>query len=130
MKLLNFKIIWSTVTACILGAVLIVLSFYLGNSSKEVAINIAVMVLGISLGWLIGIIISPYSVNEKKMFSEYTKAIGVFASGYLVGKIDRFIEALLRPDFILDSTIGFRFIAFISSLVIAIMITFVYRHYA
>jgi len=64
------------------------------------------------------------------MFSMYAKAVGVFASGYLVGKIDKVIDRLFDPAFILMPLISFRLIAFIASLIIAVIIVFDFRYYA
>ena len=82
-----------------------------------------------SLGWLFGILLSPYSNDEGKKFTQYAKAFGVFASGYLVGKVDKVIEKMLEPDFILNSDHGFRVMAFMASVIIALVITFVFRRY-
>lgn len=77
-----------------------------------------------------GILISPYDTEESKRFSVYTKAVGVFASGYFVGKIDKLVEKVFGPEFVFESVHGFRIIAFLSAAIVAMLITFIYRWYA
>jgi len=100
---MNYKIIGSTGIGSILLLVLVKLSFDMTTTPVETALNLAILVLGVACGWLLGILISPYSSAEHEEFSAYAKAFGVFASGYLVAKLDKVIEELFKPEFILDS---------------------------
>jgi hypothetical protein len=133
---MNWKIKCSTIAGLLISATIIILSFYVsedknGNFAKIVLVlNLAILALGFSVGWVIGIMISPYDNKETARFSALSKAVGVFASGYLVGKIDKLVEKILNPDFILDSVHGFRAISFITAVIVAMLITFVYRWYA
>lgn len=126
---MNYKLIGSATTGLVLGGTVTYLSFALGEDFKASALNLLIVVLGLALGWLLGILLSPYSGTEEKMFSEYAKAFGVFASGYLVGKVDKVIEELFQPDFILDSIHGFRVMAFVAALIIGLLVTFIFRRY-
>ena len=79
----------------LLVAVAIVVPLYLGlvflsvrlgkekDDFGDVALNLALIVLGSSLGWLIGIFLSPYDGGEEERFSGYASAISAFVSGYL-----------------------------------------------
>ncbi|MCI0513786.1 hypothetical protein L0128_11275 [candidate division KSB1 bacterium] len=105
--------------------------FALGRiSPQSIALNLLLVVFGLALGWLLGILVSPYSSREAKKCSEYAKVLGVFVSGYLVAKIDPVIAALFNPTFVLDFIPGFRLIAFLVSLTIGLLITFVFRQYS
>ena len=126
---MNWKVIGSTSAAVLLGGTMVVLSFCIGENMTVVVLNLAVLTLGFSVGWVIGILISPYDTEESKRFSVLTKAVGVFASGYLVGKIDKLVERLFNPDFVLDSIHGFRIIAFLTAAIVAMLVTFIYRWY-
>ena len=88
--------------------------FYIGASNKDIALNLTMIVFGISLGWLTGIVASPYTNNEEAKFTTFTKAFGVFVSGYLIGKIDGLIESLSAPQIIMESVNGFRFLTAVS----------------
>jgi hypothetical protein len=126
---MNYKLIGSATTGLVLGGTVTYLSFALGEDFNASALNLLIVVLGLALGWLLGILLSPYSGAEEKKFSEYAKAFGVFASGYLVAKVDKVIEALFQPDFILDSIHGFRVMAFVAALIIGLVVTFIFRRY-
>lgn len=126
---MNYKLLGSAMTGLVLGGTVTYLSFALGEDFKASSLNLLIVVLGLSLGWLLGILLSPYSHAEEKKFTEYAKAFGVFASGYLVGKVDKVIEAMFQPDFILDFVHGFRIMSFMAALIIALVVTFVFRRY-
>lgn len=129
---MNYKLLGSLATAvCLAGTLLyLAVDFKAGTTVPPVTLNVMVVLLGIAFGWLFGILLSPYSEDEKNKFSEYAKAFGVFASGYLVGKTDKVVEELFKPDFILDSVHGFRVMAFVSAFLISLITTFVFRRYA
>jgi hypothetical protein len=126
---ISYKLIGSSAAGLVLGGTVTYLSYAMGDDFKASSLNILIVVLGLALGWLLGILLSPYSDTEEKKFTEYAKAFGIFASGYLVGKIDKVIEALFQPDFILDSVHGFRVMSFIAALIISLVFTFVFRRY-
>ncbi len=126
---MNYKLIGSAATGLALGGTVTYLSYAVGDNFKDSSLNLLIVVLGFAFGWLLGILLSPYSEKEEKKFTEYAKAFGVFASGYLVGKADKAIEALFRPEFILDSTHGFRVMSFMAAVIISLVFTFVFRRY-
>ena len=87
------------------------------------------MVFGAVIGWIVGILSSPYGPSEEKRFSSLVKAVSVFISGYALAKIDPIITALARPELVLSAVIGFRALAFIVFFFLALIITYVYRQY-
>jgi hypothetical protein len=126
---MNYKL-WGGVTcAGSLGIMIIVLCWFVGDRSA-VPMNLTVTAMGFAVGWLLGILLSPYSKNEQARFTTYASAFGVFASGYLVGKVDKVLEAIFDPQFILDSVHGFRSLAFATSLILGLIVTFMFRQYA
>ena len=127
---MNWKLIGSSISGILLLAALVVLCFYVGDTSIATAVNLAVIIFGVSIGWIIGIVVSPYSVKEQARFTALSKAVAVFASGYLAAKIDKLVEKLLDPSFALESVHGFRLLARLSAFTLATVITFVYRQYA
>ena len=71
------------------GVYLIVLAIsaqYSANG-KEFALNVAAGTLGLALGWVLGIIISPSSKDEQSEFSLLTKAVSTFLTGYVLGYV-------------------------------------------
>jgi predicted permease len=128
--MMNWKILGSSISAAILLGALFLLSFQIGDSKAATAMNIVVIVFGVSGGWLLGIVVSPYSKKEQSRFTALSKAVAVFGSGYAVGKIDKLIEKLLDPTLVLESVHGFRLLSAASALLLALIVTFVYRQYA
>lgn len=127
---MNYKLTVSAISAVVLGGTVVYLSLVVGEDAKAASsLNLLIVVLGLSIGWLFGILLSPYSESEEKKFTNYAKAFGIFASGYLIGKVDKVLEELLKPDFILDSVHGFRVMAFAAAFVVGLVITFVFRRY-
>jgi hypothetical protein len=135
MPLLNQKIVltkpvlFAGIAAGIMELELLVCCFVVASDRRGYAVNISILVLGTSLGWILGMAISPYDVKEKGDFGAYLKAVSAFFSGYLVAKIDplaRYFEPMFRstPD------AGFRLILFFSALIVAMGMTFVNRRYA
>ena len=127
---MNWKLWGSTLTAALLAAMLIVLALLIGESPSSRYINIALLVLGACSGWLVGTVVSPYDPKEEREFSTYTKAFTAFVSGYAVAKIDKTVEAIFAPAFLLQPLSGFRVIGFVSAFIIAMLITFFFRRYA
>jgi hypothetical protein len=129
---MNYKLLGSSATAACLAGTLLYLAvdFKAGTTVPPLTLNVMVVLLGLAFGWLFGILLSPYSEDEKNKFSEYAKAFGVFASGYLVGKTDKVVEELFKPEFILDSVHGFRVMAFVSAFLISMITTFIFRRYS
>ena len=127
---MNYKIIGSTAAALVLGITLFGLSFFVGQGTEVRALNLAVLVLGAATGWLVGVLVSPYNVREAQAFPKYAATVSAFASGYLVSKLDRVLEEILKPESLFSPIMGFRVIAGIAAFAIALLITYVYRAYA
>ena len=127
---MNWKLWGSAIIAALLGAILVALAFLLASSSSDSYISVSILIFGVSIGWLVGAVISPYNEKEEKDFSTYTKALAVFISGYFVAKIDNAVETILSTDFLLHPLSGFRLISFVSALIIAMLVTFIFRRYA
>ena len=57
--------------------------------------NRLVAVLGALCGWIIGIAFAPFSEAEKAQFAAISSVVSAFLSGYVVSKVDRFVEGVL-----------------------------------
>jgi hypothetical protein len=55
-------------------------------------------VFGGALGWVIGIMASPYDPKEQGAFAEIAKLSYGFLTGYVVSKVDPVLRALLPPE--------------------------------
>jgi hypothetical protein len=127
---LNYKIVWGTVSAACLGAPLPVLCFFFGSDKQAHYLNIILLILGLLLGWVIGILATPYTTSEDKKFTGYAKAISAFLSGFIIAKADKAIERLFEPQALTDPVVAFRLTMFAAAFLVALVITFIYRKYA
>jgi hypothetical protein len=92
-------------------------------------LNVSVVLLAIAVGWLLGVLISPYNKDEQQRFSEYARAFGVFISGYLIAKVDKILEKVLDPVALFEPTRQFRFLSFLTVCIVATLVTFIGRSY-
>lgn len=61
--------------------------------------NRMIALIGGLCGWAIGTVFAPYSDDDLKAFRAIGTAASVFFSGYVVSKLDRFLEqALFRKE--------------------------------
>ncbi|MEI7870390.1 MAG: hypothetical protein WCI11_21140 [Candidatus Methylumidiphilus sp.] len=104
-------------------------ALYITNEPIEIPINATIMILGLSLGWLCGTFMTPYNKTESEYVSSFTKAVSVFVSGYMVGKVDRVVEHILNPTFLISTVPAFRIMSFVASFIIALMLTYIFRQY-
>lgn len=114
--------------AGILVAILIYLSLRIVEKEEDKWTNLAVIVLGLSAGWLLGIFISPYE-GEESHFKELGAAVTAFLSGYILSKADGAITKLLSADQVIRPVSGFRMMAGLTSLILALIMTYVGRTY-
>lgn len=127
---MNYKIVGSTAAAFVLNLILIIACFFISENIQERSINISVLVLGLALGWLIGVLATPYKGKEEDRFIGYKQAISAFLGGYIISKADNTLAQILSWETLQDPVAGFRVIAFSASFLLAMLLTYVYRAYA
>jgi uncharacterized membrane protein len=108
---------------------LVAISILLRGNLQDAYLNLALLVLGLIIGWVLGILSAPYTKKEESQFAAYAKAASVFASGYLLAKIDSLATKILSPDVLTKPIAAFRFIAFIAAVLLAALITRTFRVY-
>jgi len=124
----KWNMITSAAIAGVLYLVLIAFLFlYTTNSTLRAELMLAGVVGGV-LGWVAGILASPFG-GEKDEFSSINKLVYGFVSGWLVNKID----ALFASSEAAKGTINelsWIFIGYITaSFLIAVAITYIARSY-
>jgi hypothetical protein len=127
---INYKIAGGAATASTVVVIALVLCFFISPDTSARVINISILVTAASLGWLLGVSISPYDANERKQFSQYSKAVVTFISGYVAAKLDKLIDSLVAPAALADPVFGFRLLSFASVLIVSMLVTFIFREYA
>ena len=130
LKEKQWKLIIANIAVFILGFILFYLVFSIGESKKDFNINLLVSCIGSILGWVTGVLISPYGADEERQFSNYTKIISAFISGYLVSKIDRIFEDIIKNDLYLQYLFLCRVFLFVSFFFLSILLVYMNRRYA
>ena len=130
----NSHLLASLVFAAVLLLILFILCFQFeadsGSHGNTVAINLAVFVAGWATGWVAGTLVAPYDEGEVTLFSQISKGIWAFTSGYLLGKIDPLFSSLRDSKVIPLSDIAmFRVLLYLSVMVIIMLVVFFARKY-
>jgi len=105
----------------------------LNNASEDPAAknaNRLVAMLGAIFGWIIGIAFAPFSPEEQTHFEAISKVVSAFLSGYVVSKLDRFLEAKLFPVDEVSRDSWTRVGIFTAALLLVSVTVFVNRLYA
>ncbi len=112
---MNYKLQGSTGFIISLFAILLFCasSSAVAPDKTDFILHISVMIGGVAIGWIIGMLASPYGREEKEQFSTIVKGVTVFFSGYVLAKIDPIITTLLKPEAFLKPVAAFRAIAFV-----------------
>jgi hypothetical protein len=102
---------------------------YEGGQAK--ALLILGGIVGAALGWVAGILASPYNVDEKSSFAELSKLIYGFLTGYVISKLDHLLTKVL--DVPKDDQFNSRPMVFagfvLASFMIAVALTYISRSY-
>jgi hypothetical protein len=125
----DFKLLITVTCGVGLGLGLALIALRIGPNGREAALAGAILILGVVLGWLLGLWLAPYSHQEDVRFADLGKAVGALASGYLLAKLDKMVEAIFDPQVILTPLAGFRVIGFVSASLLAMIVTFAFREY-
>ena len=95
------------------------------------ATNQLLIVLGILLGWVVGLLATPFTEVDRQDFAALQKAIYAFMTGYLLSKVDRFLERILfRDGKEPDQLVWKQAALFTGALVTTALIQFTWRRYA
>lgn len=76
-----------------------------------------------SLGWLLGIVLQPFTSGEAGKFVTYAGAISAFVTGYGAGKLDDLIKYIFNPQN-LTTRRAFHGVLFLVSFVIALIVVY------
>jgi hypothetical protein len=113
--------------AMLFGAVIVWVASRIGTSFH---LNMLVCLLGALIGWGIGILASPFNKIESTRFVSLGQAISAFVSGYLISKLDRFLEvALYSKEGMLHNDAWGRTGLFVASLLLVTIVVFMNRMY-
>jgi hypothetical protein len=118
---------WTFVFASIFAIFLFVVAWVheddLQNRWQNRSTNYLVVFLGVSLGWLLGIILQPFTSGEAGKFVTYAGAISAFFTGYGAAKLDDLIKYIFSPQN-LTRRRAFHSALFLVSFVIALIVVY------
>ena len=126
--------IWTLIITLIIAIGIVGVMWYLcyrvgSNPPADHLINLAILIASIAIGWLFGTFISPDTPDEEARFSRLGTAIKAFVSGYLVSKMDKLFTVIFDPDKLFQNLPMFRFLLFVTGLIVAALVTYVLREY-
>jgi len=110
-----------------------VLGWLISPRCEDAYLTTALIIACVGIGWSVGMVLSPDTKTEEKKFLDVWKGISLFVSGYLISKIDPLIEALFKPEVIMNATdhlVAYRLVACFATVVIMTLLTYVLRVYA
>lgn len=105
------------------------LAFRFQEKPHDLPINLALVLVGSCVGWLAGILVTPYE-GQQDQFSKYAAGVGLFVSGYLVSKVDAAIVHVLKPEVLFTPMVGFRVLLTIGSIALALVLASSIRFYS
>lgn len=127
---MNLKLAVSSMVITAAFAAILWLSTKVKKEPHDIPINLTLVILGGTIGWVTGIFLTPYNGNQLSDFEKYASFVSLFVSGYLVGKVDSTVAYLFKPENLFTPIIGFRTAATLASFMLGLLITVVIRFYA
>lgn len=90
--------------------------------------------VGAMFGWLIGVLVAPFSATEERRFSEIGRVASSFITGYLLSKLDPVIGHMMTADGtgwppIAQPPIAVQVLMFLISFLVALLFVFSARAY-
>lgn len=129
-----FTVIFASISFVVFGFLIWWLANNTAGAPKEseaIATNRLVAMVGGLLGWLIGMAFAPFSLKEKRHFAVVGKTVSVFVSGYVLGKLDRFLELALFPSPVTLSSVSWQRVGlFGAAFLLGGIVVFTHRLYA
>ena len=96
------------------------------------ALTMVIALFGVSLGWLVGLLASPYDDSELQRFAKYAGVLSAFLTGYVAAKLDPVVKRVLDQDPIaidIDAITALRLTVFLTCLIIGTIGSYAYRSY-
>jgi hypothetical protein len=91
---------------------------------------IMLLIFSAGVGWLSAVMFSPYNKIESRKFGSAAKAIGAFASGYVLGKVDKLATYIFSPEFMFDTSNSLNILSCGAIAILTFLITYIHRTYA
>jgi MFS family permease len=125
---------WRLISSYIIGAAIliamIIAAFVFPPQKQDRWMSLMLLIGGISVGWIIGIIMSPYTAGEKTKFESYMKAVASFLSGYVVAHLNDLIKHIMKTEFLGNPLHLFQLILLLASFCVSVVLVYYTREYA
>lgn len=102
----------------------------LESDPRTYLITYLICTAGVILGWLIGILTTPYDAADQKKLENFSKMVGTFLSGYVLSKFDRVLERVINPEHEMSELFALRTLLFFCFFGLSWIVVFVFRQYA
>ena len=119
----------TAVAAAIVTLAIVWICCTVAENNQEKAINVLVGFFGLAGGWLVGIILSPFTTAEGAQFTAYAGAVSAFVTGYASGKVDDLVKYVLSPQN-LTRRRAFHGVLFLVTFLVALIAVFGFRYYS
>ena len=93
-----FSIIFTNIFAIAFAFIIGWLCFTVSTEPLPQVFNVLLALTGALIGWALGMFFAPFTEKEAARFSSIGQAVSAFASGYVISKLDRFLEAAMFQD--------------------------------
>jgi Putative Ig domain len=90
--------LWTVIFAGIFAVSLLVVAWVHDENAPDRSTNYLVVFSGMSLGWLLGIVLEPFTSGEAGKFVTYAGVISAFFTGYGAGKLDDLVKYIFNPQ--------------------------------
>jgi len=100
------------------------------DNPQAISANRLVALIGALCGWIIGVAFAPFSESEQTQFLAISSVISAFFSGYVVSKLDRYLEGVLFPVGVDTRNSWARVGLFVAALLLVATTVFINRLYA
>lgn len=124
----NYKV-KSTVIFAVFFAVAFTIFICASERTADCMTTFILCAAGCVLGWLVGILTTPYGTEDKNNLNNFSKLAGTFISGYLLAKLDKILEQLMEPTQFIGTLTGIRFVLVIVFFIMTYIVVFVFRIY-
>lgn len=124
-----FSVIFTNIFAVAFSFAIAWLCFAVSSDPLQQIFNALLALTGALIGWALGMFFAPYTQTEAARFSSIGQAVSAFVSGYVISKLDRFLEATMFQEHIPITITWVRFGLLFCSMLLVMLTVFSNRAY-